>query len=132
MKRILIISIAVWVGVLAASAQRNVYVNENVDGYNRVRIVNGVERIDFGPDSMTVLYDGVAVSSFGTSTVGAMGFREIDPWRAKFMPEKYWADFDFDITFEEADKESCLLANIRFFRFFANRFYGLLVKLELV
>ena len=86
-------------------AQHNVYINENVNGYNRVRIVNGIEKIAFGPDSMTVLNNSGNTYTFDAASVGTMGFREQDPWRAKALPEKYWADFDFDIDFEEADKE---------------------------
>ena len=86
-------------------AQRNIYINETVNGYNRVRIVKDIKKIDFGPDTMTVWNDDYNTYTFGNSTIGTMGFREDDPARAKLMPEKYRADFDFDIDFEEADKE---------------------------
>lgn len=86
-------------------AQRNVYVNETVNGYNRVRIVRGIEKVDFANDSVRVWSDSLTAHSFATSTVGMMSFREKDPWRAMTIPEQYHADFDFDINFEEADKE---------------------------
>ena len=91
--------------VMGGRAQRNVYINEEVNGCNRVRIVNDVDRIAFGQDSTTVWSGGrVTGISFATPTVGMMSFREKDPWRAKVMPERYLADFDYDIAFEEADK----------------------------
>lgn len=92
-------------GVITSRAQHNVYINENASGYNRVRIFNDIERIDFRPDSMMVWNSRGAIYTFGASTTGIMGFRENDPMRIKLMMEKYWADFDYDIAFEEADKE---------------------------
>lgn len=86
-------------------AQHNVYINQNVNGYNRVHIVKGIERMAFGTDSMMV-WDNYARSyTFDASTVGTMGFREHDTWLTKVLPEKYHADFDYDIDFEEADKQ---------------------------
>lgn len=85
-------------------AQHNVYINQNVNGYNRVHIVKGIERMTFGTDSMMV-WDNYARSyTFDASAVGTMGFREHDTWLTKVLPEKYHADFDYDIDFEEADK----------------------------
>ena len=52
-KRLLSVTLCL-LSVLGGWAQRNVYVNEEVNGYNRVRIVNGVDRIDFGRDSLTM------------------------------------------------------------------------------
>ena len=102
-KRLLPVTLCL-LSVLGGWAQRNVYVNEEVNGYNRVRIVNGVDRIDFGRDSLT-MWSGEAAATFATPAVGMMSFHEKDPWRGKVMPERYLADFDYDIVFEEADKE---------------------------
>ncbi len=85
-------------------AQHNVYISQNVNGYNRVRIFKGIERMAFGTDSMMV-WDNYARSyTFDASAVGTMGFREHDTWLTKVLPEKYHADFDYDIDFEETDK----------------------------
>jgi hypothetical protein len=92
-------------------AQHNVYVNETVDGYNRVRIVNHVDQITFGPDSMT-LWSGSRPSTLNVSSVGEMSLVEKDPWRKMVMPEKYLADFDFDIAFEEEDKSRVKAENV--------------------
>lgn len=86
-------------------AQHNVYINQNVNGYNRVHIFKGIEKMAFGTDSMMV-WDNYARSyTFDASAVGTMGFREHDTWLTKVLPEKYHADFDYDIDFEEADKQ---------------------------
>ena len=92
-------------------AQHNVYVNETVNGYNRVRIVNHVDQIMFGPDSMT-LWSGSRPSTLNVSSVGEMSLVEKDPWRKMVMPEKYLADFDFDIAFEEEDKSRVKAENV--------------------
>ena len=85
-------------------AQHNVYINQNVNGYNRMSIFKGIEKMAFGTDSMMV-WDNYARSyTFDASAVGTMGFREHDKWLTKVLPEKYHADFDYDIDFEEADK----------------------------
>lgn len=85
-------------------AQHNVYINQNVNGYNRMSIFKGIEKMAFGTDSMMV-WDNYARSyTFDASAVGTMGFREHDTWLTKVLPEKYHADFDYDIDFEEADK----------------------------
>ncbi len=86
-------------------AQHNVYINQNVNGYNRMSIFKGIEKMAFGTDSMMV-WDNYARSyTFDASAVGTMGFREHDKWLTKVLPEKYHADFDYDIDFEEADKQ---------------------------
>lgn len=86
-------------------AQHNVYINQNVNGYNRVSIFKGIEKMAFGTDSM-IVWDNYARSyTFDASAVGTMGFREHDTWLTKVLPEKYHADFDYDIDFEEADKQ---------------------------
>ena len=85
-------------------AQQNIYLNEAFGNYNRVRVFNNVNEIVYGPDSLTVWSDNNSYS-FDVPSVGSMGFREMDPWRARLLPQNYWADFDFDITFEESDKE---------------------------
>ena len=88
----------------SSMAQQNVYLNEAFDSYNRVRIFNRVDEIAYAPDSLTV-WSNNSPYRFGINSVGTMGFREMDPWRAKLLPEKYWADFDFDIAFEESDRD---------------------------
>lgn len=85
-------------------AQQNIYLNEAFGNYNRVRVFNNVNEIVYGPDSLTVWSDNNSYS-FDVPSVGSMGFREMDPWRARLLPQNYWADFDFDIAFEESDKE---------------------------
>ena len=85
-------------------AQQNIYLNEAFGNYNRVRVFNNVNEIVYGPHSLTVWSDNNSYS-FDVPSVGSMGFREMDPWRARLLPQNYWADFDFDITFEESDKE---------------------------
>ena len=85
-------------------AQQNIYLNEPFGVYNRVRIFNDVDEITYGPDSLKVWSDDKSYA-FDVSQVSSMGFHEMDPWRVKSMPEKYWADFDYDIAFEESDKE---------------------------
>lgn len=85
-------------------AQHNVYINQNVNGYNRVSIFKGIEKMAFGTDSMMVWDNNARSYTFDASAVGTMGFREHDTWLTKVLPEKYHADFDYDIDFEEADK----------------------------
>jgi len=87
-------------------AQSNVYVNEA----GRTRIVHNVDRIEYGTDS--VIIRSVSnlstlnsqLSTFKVDAVNLMSLKEKDLWRAKVMPERYLADFDYDIAFEEADK----------------------------
>lgn len=100
-----LVALCLFIVANSSWAQHNIYINETVNGYNRVRIVKDIKKIDFGPDTMTVWNDDINTYTFGTSTIGSMGFREDDPARSKLMPERYWADFDYDIDFEEADKE---------------------------
>ena len=88
----------------SSRAQHNVYINQNVNGHNRVRIVNGIGKMTFGTDSMTVWDNKGTAYTFDAPSVGTMGFRERDTWLTKVLPEKYWTDFDYDIDFEEADK----------------------------
>ena len=102
--------------LLAASngrAQHNVYVNEPLQWgervpeekwYNRVRIFNGIDKIEYGTDSVT-LWSGAVANSLYTPSVTSMSLKEIDPWRAKLIPERFWADFDFDVDFDETDGE---------------------------
>lgn len=85
-------------------AQQNIYLNEAYGSYNRVRVFSNVGEITYGPDSLTVWSDNNSYT-FDVPSVGSMGFREMDPWRAKLLPQNYWADFDYDIAFEESDKE---------------------------
>ena len=89
---------------LCMSAQHNIYINETHDGYNRVRIVNDVNQIDFGTEKVA-FWSHADSTSFDVSAVNLMTLNERDPWRTKVMPEKYHSDFDFDIAFEEADKD---------------------------
>lgn len=85
-------------------AQQNIYLNEAFGSYNRVHVFNHVDEISYGPDSLTVWSNNNSYS-FDVPSVGSMGFREMDPWRAKLFPQIYWADFDYDIAFDESDKE---------------------------
>ena len=104
-KRIrLLVALLVLLVANSIRAQQNIYLNEVYGNYNRVRVFNNVDEITYGPDSMTVWSDNNSYS-FNVPSVGSMGFREMDPWRAKLLPQNYWADFDFDIAFEESDKE---------------------------
>ena len=87
-------------------AQPNVYINEA----GRTRIINNVEKIEYGTDSMMV-WSGFnlstlnsQLSTFKVDAVNLMSLKEKDSWRAKVMPERYLTDFDYDITFEETDK----------------------------
>lgn len=89
---------------LTAYGQHNVYINETAGGYTRTRIVNGVDRIAFGPERMT-MWSNTTSYSLDVPTVSRMSFMERDSWRGKVMPERYLADFDYDIAFEDADKE---------------------------
>ena len=99
-------------GVVNATwAQQNVYINETVNGYNRVRIVNSVNQIDFNPEKMT-LWSNTDTTRFDISAVKEMSLKEKDPWRAMAIPTKYLADFDFDINFEEADKNRVSAENV--------------------
>ena len=90
---LLLIPYSVW-------AQSNVYVNTN----NRVRIVSLVDKIAFSPERVTLMSD-TSHYTFDVPSVRVMSLRERDSWRSKVMPERYLADFDFDIAFEDADKE---------------------------
>lgn len=89
---------------LGMSAQHNVYINETVDGYNRVRIVHQVSQVDFTPKYVT-FWSNTDATPFDASAINLMTLKEHDAWRYKAMPERYHADFDFDIAFDEADKE---------------------------
>ena len=104
-KRIrLLVALCVLFVVSNSKAQQNIYLNEAYGKYNRVRIFSNVDEITYGPDSLTLWGDNDSCS-FDVHSVGSMGFREMDPWRAKLLPQKFWADFDYDIAFEESDKE---------------------------
>lgn len=82
-------------------AQPNVYINES----GRTRIINNVDKIECGTDSMMVWSgNNVQCATFNVQSTDLMSFKEKDFWRAKVMPERYLADFDYDIAFEEADK----------------------------
>ena len=81
-------------------AQHNVYINEA----GRTRIVNGAEKVVYGPEKLSV-WNGNTANDFDVSAVSLMSLKEKDPWRAKVMPERYLTDFDYDIAFEETDKE---------------------------
>lgn len=97
-----------WCMFLVASsnwAQHNVFINQNVNGHNRMRIVNGIEKMAFGTDSMRVWDSNARSYTIDAASVGTMAFREKDTWLTKVLPEKYWADFDYDIDFEETDKQ---------------------------
>ena len=88
-------------------AQSNVYVNEA----GRTRIVHNVDRIEYGTDSVIIrsVSDlstlNSQLSTFKVDAVNLMSLKEKDLWRAKVMPERYLADFDYDIAFEESDIE---------------------------
>jgi hypothetical protein len=104
-KRIrLLVALCVLFVVNNIKAQQNIYLNEAYGSYNRVRVFSNVGEITYGPDSLTVWSDNNSYT-FDVPSVGSMGFREMDPWRAKLLPQNYWADFDYDIAFEESDKE---------------------------
>lgn len=100
----LLVAFCVLLVVNNSRAQQNIYLNEAFGSYNRVRVFNNVNEITYGPDSLTVRSDNNSYS-FNVPLVGSMGFREMDPWRAKLLPQNYWADFDFDIAFDESDKD---------------------------
>ena len=89
---------------LSMSAQHNVYINETVDGHNRVRIMNHVNQVDFTPKYAT-FWSNTDATPFDVSSINLMTFNENDPWRSKVMPERYLTDFDYDIAFDESDKE---------------------------
>ena len=80
-------------------AQRNVYIREGA----RTRIVDGVSRIDYGPETVT-LWSDVTPHEVAVSGISLMSLQEKDSWRAKVLPERYLSDFDYDIAFEDADK----------------------------
>lgn len=88
-------------------AQSNIYVNEA----GRTRIVHNVDRIEYGTDSVIIrsVSDlstlNSQLSTFKVDVVNLMSLKEKDLWRAKVMPERYLADFDYDIAFEESDIE---------------------------
>lgn len=84
---------------MTASAQRNLYINEA----GRTRIVHRVDSIDFATGTIN-LWSGSNRSTFEVPDVSLMSLKEKDAWRAKVMPARYLADFDYDIAFEEADK----------------------------
>ncbi|MBQ7571053.1 MAG: carbohydrate-binding domain-containing protein [Bacteroidaceae bacterium] len=81
-------------------AQHNVYLNES----NRTRIVNGVDSIAFGSEQAT-LWSGTTSCSFSVPAVSRMSLKEKDSWRTKVMPERFLADFDYDIAFANEDRE---------------------------
>lgn len=80
-------------------AQHNVYVNEN----NRIRIVNNVGKIDFDRQIVSLWSDTTA-HGFDVSAVSLMSLGEMDSYRHMVMPQRYIADFDYDIAFSELDK----------------------------
>lgn len=100
MKNRLLIAFTALVCSLHVVAQQNVYINQA----GRTRIVNGVDKIEYNPESAT-LWSGTKTSIFNVNDVSLMSLRETDSWRAKVMPERYWNDFDFDIAFADSDKE---------------------------
>ena len=104
MKRILY-ALCMMSYALCMSAQHNIYVNGTVNGYTRTYIVNDVDRITHRPDTVT-LWNQMDSTSFHVDSIAQMSLVDsYDPWRKMAIPEKYLADFEFDIAFEEADKE---------------------------
>ena len=87
-------------------AQPNVYINEA----GRTRIISNVDKIECGIDSLTVWSSSnlstlnSQFSTFKVDAINLMSLKEKDSWRAQVMPERYLADFDYDIAFAEADK----------------------------
>ena len=95
-----ILTLCMLLAVNGSRAQHNVYINEA----GRTRILNGVEKIVYQPEKISV-WNGNTANDFDVSVVGLMSLKEKDSWRAKVMPERYLGDFDYDIAFEETDKE---------------------------
>ena len=89
---------------LCMSAQHNVYVNETVNGYTRTYIVNDVNQITYGKEKVT-LWSNTDSTSYNVTAIDQMSLVDKDPWKKMTIPEKYIADLEFDITFEESDKE---------------------------
>ena len=96
----LIVSLCILFASNSIRAQHNVYVNEN----NRTCIVNGVDMIAYEPDNV-MLWSDTSAYSFNVTSVSLMSLKEKDSWRSKVMPERYLADFDYDISFADQDRE---------------------------
>lgn len=88
--------------VTAQEPQRNIYVNQ--DG--RTRIVNAVDSIGFTPSVVKVTGYGLKVTEFDVAGIERITLSEYDTWRGQVMPERYWADFDFDVAFDnDSDRQ---------------------------
>lgn len=90
-------SLAVLAQAQRVEPQRNIYVNQG----GRTRIVNAVDSIGFTPDQMTVWRAG-DTTMLNVAGTDRITLSEYDTWRTQVMPETYWADFDYDIAFDNA------------------------------
>ena len=102
-KRRVIYTLCVMMYALCISAQHNIYVNETVNGYTRTYIVNDVNQITYGKEKVT-LWSNTDSTSYDVTAIDQMSLVDKDPWRKMAIPEKYLADLEFDIAFEESDK----------------------------
>lgn len=89
-------------GAQTLSAQRSVYVTRKSNPVTTA-VVRNVDKIDF-IGGKALLYSGVDSTSFKAADVLNMSWKEAEPMREVVMPEKYRADFDFEIEFSDADK----------------------------
>jgi len=95
------LSSAVTVMGQRVNPQRNVYINQA----GRTRIVNAVDSIGYNPAQVTFWRAG-DTTMLDVAGTDRMTLREYDTWRPQVMPERYWADFDYDIAFDnDADPQ---------------------------
>ena len=94
-------SLAVLAQAQRVEPQSNIYVNQG----GRTRIVNAVDSIGFTPDQMTVWRAG-DTTMLNVAGTDRITLSEYDTWRTQVMPETYWADFDYDIAFDNASPKT--------------------------
>lgn len=99
----LLCSVMLFGGMQTLSAQRSVYVTRKSSPITTA-VVRNVDKIDF-VDDKALFYSGNDSTSFNASEVLNMSWKEAEPMREVIIPEKYRADFDFEIEFSDADKD---------------------------
>lgn len=95
-------------GAQTLSAQRSVYVTRKSNPVTTA-VVRNVDKIDF-TDGKALLYSGNDSTSFKATEVLNMSWKEAEPMRDIIIPEKYRADFDFEVEFSDSDKALASIA----------------------
>ncbi len=87
---------------VAMYAQTNIYITHPTTP-ETTSVVAGVDSICF-TNGQALFRSGSLSKVFNAKDVHTMGWKEHDLLRKQIMPESFRSDFDFDITFSDADR----------------------------